>query len=124
MHAYWTYINTIIEPADTADRPASQKRFWGYIKSLKKDSTGISSLKENGKLHTDPSDKANILNRQYQSVFTQEDTRNIPTVDGIPFPSMPEITVTNQGVEKLLSQLNPHKASGPDGIPARVLRDF
>ena len=44
-------------------------------------------------------------------------------MQGTPFPSMPEITVTRSGVEKLLSQMNPHKAPGPDGISARLLKE-
>ena len=44
-------------------------------------------------------------------------------MQGTPFPSMPEITVTQSGVEKLLSKMNPHKAPGPDGISARILKE-
>ena len=36
---------------------------------------------------------------------------------------MPEITVNPVGVEKLLRQLNPSKASGPDNIPAKILKE-
>ena len=34
------------------------------------------------------------------------------------------ISVSTQGVEKPLSNLNPTKAAGPDGIPPRVLRQL
>jgi hypothetical protein len=37
---------------------------------------------------------------------------------------MPEITVSIEGVQKLLQKLNPQKACGPDQIPARILRDL
>jgi hypothetical protein len=36
---------------------------------------------------------------------------------------MPAITITTPGVEKLLRELKPHKAAGPDEIPARVLKE-
>ena len=36
---------------------------------------------------------------------------------------MEEITVDPVGVAKLLTQLNIHKASGPDGLSARVLKE-
>ena len=29
--AYWTYINSMIEPSNSKDKPASQKRFWGFL---------------------------------------------------------------------------------------------
>ena len=36
---------------------------------------------------------------------------------------MGEITVDPKGVLKLLNNLNTHKASGPDGLSARVLKE-
>ena len=75
-------------------------------------------------MHADPVDKANILNHQYESVYTREDEGDIPCLDGQPYPSMPDITVTKEGVEKLLKKINPSKACGPDMIPARILRDM
>ena len=36
---------------------------------------------------------------------------------------MHEITITTPGVPKLLSEINPHKASGPDNIFACVLKE-
>ena len=37
---------------------------------------------------------------------------------------MPEISVTKEGVFKLLLKLNPNKATGPDLLPARTLKDM
>ena len=49
--SHWSYINNIIEKDDAEkDHPPKQKRFWNYIKSLRKDSTGIAPLKEKGRL--------------------------------------------------------------------------
>ena len=123
--AYWTYINGIIEADDPeVDRPPKQKRFWNYIKSLRKDSTGVSPLKDNGRLFNSAKDKADILNRQYQSVFTHEDPDiPVPNPDGDPYPDMEQITVTDEGVRKLLQKSNPRKASGPDMVPARLLKE-
>ena len=123
--AYWTYINGIIEAEDPeVDRPPKQKRFWNYIKSLRKDSTSVSPLKDNGRLFNSPKDKADILNRQYQSVFTHEDPDiPVPDPDGDPYPDMEHITVTEEGVRKLLQKSNPRKASGPDMVPARLLKE-
>ena len=36
---------------------------------------------------------------------------------------MPEIIITTLGVLKLLSEINPCKVTGPDNIPARVLKE-
>ena len=36
---------------------------------------------------------------KYQN-YTREDEGDIPCLDGQPYPSMPDITVTKEGVEK------------------------
>ena len=83
-----------------------------------------------GTLHTPnstsvihPDKKAQLLNEQFKSVFTLEDLEHIPSKEHSPYLSMPEIIITSPGVQKLLSEINPHKAHGPDNIPARVLKE-
>ena len=123
--SYWNYINNIIEVGDPdSDQQPKQKRFWSYIKSLRKDTTGVAPLKDNGRLFNAPRDKAEILSRQYQSVYTQEDQDSpVPEPEGVPYPRMEDFSVTVEGVEKLLHRRNPGKASGPDLIPARLLKE-
>ena len=70
--SYYNYINNLIEEEDENHHHTKQKRFWNYIKSLRKDNNGISPLKDKGRLFNTPKNKADILNRQYMSVFTHE----------------------------------------------------
>jgi hypothetical protein len=105
------------EPADR-----SQKRFWRHIKATKKDRVGTAPLKENGLLISDAKGKAAILNRQYQSVFTREDSSNIPSPLEQPSPAMPDIVISRNGILKQLQNLKENKASGPDHIPPRILK--
>ena len=123
--SYWNYINNIIEVVDPdSGQHPKQKRFWSYIKSLRKDTTGVAPLKDNGRLFNAPRDKAEILSRQYQSVYTQQDQDSpVPEPEGVPYPRMEDFSVTVEGVEKLLHRSNPGKASGPDLIPARLLKE-
>ena len=65
-----------------------------------------------------------LLNAQYTSVFQDEDEASIPDLGPSPYPSMPTIKVTENGVKKLLHKLNPKKAVGPDKVPTRILRDY
>ena len=66
--------------------------------------------------------KAEILNKQYHSVFTPEcENEELPSLTD-KYPSMPEITVTANGTEKLLSKLDPSKATGPDEMHSRILK--
>ena len=46
----------------------------------------------------------------------------IPPLDGSPFPDILPIDITIEGVTTLLSNLEVHKSSGPDEIPATLLK--
>ena len=116
--AYRNYINCLLDP----EQDKNNKIFWWYVKSKRQDNFGVSTLKGNGKVATDQKTKAEMLNNQLSSVFTKENTSNLPDKGRSTFPSMPDINITPTGVSKLLSNLNPLKAAGPDEIPARVLK--
>jgi hypothetical protein len=116
--AYNTYVNNLV----TSDK--NPKKLYSFISSKRCESSGVSVIKDNGVGHSDPKVKAKILNNQFSSVFTREDLTNTPTMDSYPYPSMDPFTVTVNGVTKLLSELDPHKAQGPDGIPPKFLKEF
>ena len=101
----------------------NQKPFWTYIKSLRRDRSSIPTLKVSNKAPaaTDQS-KANALVEQFSSVFTQEDLHNIPELRQ-EYPDMDTITFGLEGIQKLLENLKPHKAGGPDDISARFLKE-
>ena len=100
----------------------STKPFWRYAKSLGRDNSGISPLKQDGKLHNDSKDKAEILNNQFKSVFTQPSTSEIPEPQGPRTPILPPLVINYNGVYTLLSKLNIHKAMGADQIPNILLK--
>jgi len=56
---------------------------------------------------------ARILNNQFVSVFSEDDGSSPDTL-GVTGTEITKITVTRNGVVKLLKDLNPNKASGPD----------
>ena len=101
------------------------KAFYQYIasKTLKKD--GVSDLiNVEGNLTSNDSDKCNILNNFFSSVFTQEDD-NIPdfkhdkTID-IPLNNC---SITDKDMEKALSNLNHSKSPGPDNFHPKFLKN-
>ena len=100
------------------------KDLWRYIRSRRKDNTGIQTLKGNGALITEDLDKAEALSNQFQSVFTREATASsaLPKLPPSPYPDMPPIQITSEGVRKLLTNINAAKAIGPDLIPNQVLK--
>ena len=118
--AHQQYLSSLFTPEEGQTH---LKRFWGYIRSMKRDSSGIPTLRKDESLVSDSKEKAEILAHQYESVFTEEDLTHIPDKGTSPFSDMSNITITVAGVAKLLSKLNPKKAVGPDGIPTRILRE-
>ena len=91
------------------------------MKSIRKDNSGISPLEKEGILYTDTVEKTNILNQQFQSVFTHDPPHDIPDKGPSPHPIMEQIHINDKGVLNLLNNLNPHKACGPDNINSRVI---
>lgn len=80
-------------------------------------------IKDQGCLHSDTSDKENILNIQY-SVFTREQTDELSIPELERSSTIPDIVVTTECLVKLLRKINIQKASGPDQLPARNLKEL
>ncbi|KAI8512059.1 hypothetical protein Bbelb_111590 [Branchiostoma belcheri] len=132
---YWKYIEEVVLDinTDTTDSNQSKspsckqvnKKFWSFLKSLKSERAGVSHLKNEGRLISDGKAKANILNQQFQSVFTNEPLEApLPNMGPSPHPLMPEINIVTNGITTLLENLNPHKACGPDHVHACVLKEL
>ena len=69
-----SYLDNVVGIIDDSDpiensRPNTKKLF-SYLKNCRQDSQGSAHLKENGQVCTDNVKKANLLNKQFQSVFT------------------------------------------------------
>ena len=57
-------------------------------------------------------------------MFTTEGDSDIPDMGQSNTPDSPDITVQEKGIHKLLKGLNPHKATGPDEISTKLLREM
>ena len=132
--SYWNYINSIFEDSNDANEHTLSKRFWSFIKHARTDKTGISSLKSEGSVLTNPNDKAALLNKQFKNAFSTPEPMKLKHIAkaalNLQLPvqacssNMPPIHITVEGVRKLLSTLNPYKATGSDSIHPRVLREL
>ncbi|KAI8484554.1 hypothetical protein Bbelb_376610, partial [Branchiostoma belcheri] len=116
--AHSKYVADILGEA-IVDKP---KTFWSYIKGLRKDLVGVAPLKVGNTIISDSGKKAEVLSSQFKSVFTEEDTTDMPSLGQPCTPPMEHIVVSTDGVEKMLQGLNPSKASGPDQIPPWFLK--
>ena len=73
-------------------------------------------------LQSDLSVKAEIFSKQFQSVYTREDTESFPEKGPRLYQPMQDISINPNGVKKLLKDLKPYKAAGPNGLPTYILR--
>ena len=100
------------------------KRLWAYIRSQRKDQIGIPILKDGEAEITDSKMKAELLSKQYETVFTEEDTsKRLPDATQYPVERIEDLNVSVVGVQNLLNSLNPKKANGPDQLPIRILKE-
>ena len=113
-NAHRQYVSNMLDE----DLQHNPKKFWKYVKSKRTDSTGVHPLKDGSCTVSDNKGKANILNSFFKSVFTQESNANITNLDQV-YPDIEPLVISTSGIQKLLHDINPSKASGPYNIPNR-----
>ena len=84
----------------------------------------MAALKEKGWFFSDGTEKTDILSRQFASVFTSDSGGTQARLYGPTYPAIKPLTIDQYGVEKLLQGLNVSKASGPDNLPCRLLKEL
>ena len=94
-------------------------KFWSYIKSS-------SFRAEDGMTYTDSKSKADILNKQFASVFSNRtDELNNGTLPDLGLKitdDLKSINIDPKGVLRVLKSLNANKSPGPDEIFAHLLK--
>jgi len=120
--SYHDYINNIIGNS-LADNP---KTFWSYVRRANTENLGIPTLVDSdGSTHVTLKAKSERLNNHFQSQFvSNDDNEPLPSLPTSPHPSICNLRIGLEGVEKQLRDINPNKACGPDEIPARLYRDY
>ena len=105
------------------DFNTNPKKFWSFIKTKHQESTCVSPLKnQNSILKSGSAGNGETLNTQFKSVFTEEDLSNLPHKGKSPYSNMGNKEVGKKGVFKLLQNLQVIKTTGPDSIPAFILK--
>ena len=120
--AYRQYLDSVID----LENDDENMIFYRFVKSMENDNFGVGTLRAKCFMGSTNKDKASMLNKQFKSVFTIEregDAPNITTPQG---PTLPDITILVNGVQKLLEQLKPAKAVGGGGQTAflHIFADF
>ena len=112
---------TVHEPYDISGK---KKNLFHFVKSLRSDYCGVSTLQQNGISYSDNQSKADLLNSQFSSIFTKDDSSPLPDMDLGLYSDISNFVVSTSGVTKILQELDPSKSPGPDKIPSRLLKSI
>ena len=106
---------------------ANPKEFYRYIRQKRVVTSTIGPLtNENGAFTKDEHEMSNILNTFFASVFTTEDTSEIPVPPAAQFDNnsfLNSIIITESEVSNCIDKLKTNKSPGPDTISPRVLKE-
>ena len=109
------------------DKTTNVKKWWKLSKeilSIDNKTDTIPDITYNGKIYETNLEKADVLNSFLitQSQLTN-DIPNLPRFIPPPYPHLEMITISAQEVKDVLRNLNVTKASGPDLISPRLLKE-
>ena len=101
----------------------NNKIFWSYTNSKIKSRSGIADLKKpDGTKTANDTEKAETLNSFFKSVFNVENDGDLPDPPSYEYDNtLEDFEITVSQVKKLLLNLKPGKAPGPDGITPLLL---
>ena len=107
------------------DSKTNPKTFWSHIRRKLKTKSGVAPLlqdindKESTKFEDEK--KADILQKQFSSVFTREPKGDTPKLDKRTDSCIYNLFVSAEMVRKEIVNLNVYKSYGPDEINPRLL---
>ena len=106
----------------------SPESFWYHVRSKLKSKESVAPLFErpDDKLSIKHSDKekANILQKQFSSVFTIEPEGQLSRFNTRTRSSIPEVNISAEMISKNIKALDKNKACGLDGTSPRLLREL
>ena len=119
--SYDNYMANII--GSSLEPGGNQKRFWSFIRSQRKEMSGIPALEAEGEIYSTDRGKAQALNAQFVSVFTQPGSTSLPDKGPSLYQDIPDLDIGLQCIVKQLACPKVNKAGGPDDVPARILHN-
>ena len=91
---------------------------------LRQHNQGIGDLHVSGSIASADALKAEALNEQFNSVYTEEGSIPLPNLGESPYGEIDRLQISISGVLDQLNNINPSKAQGPDGIPPWFLNTY
>ena len=112
---------------DKLNSSPTEKCFWSLSKKIFNNfhnSSFPSLIRPDGSIACSPTDKANLFD-SYFSANSSLSNSNAPDPPSQPLSNpIPSIIISARKVRRMLCSLKADKASGPDGIPPRFLKEF
>ena len=103
----------------------NKRAFSSYVKSKTKNQVTVGPLKQNGKLTSNNTDMANILNEFFCSVFSKEDPDTVPIISDMAAESvLTRVQFTGKKILKKIDKLKTSSAPGPDKISVGLLKSL
>ena len=101
------------------------KIFWSHVCSKLKTKTGMAPClqgqKDENSTKFDDKEKANILQKQFVSVFTKEPNARVPALDKKTEVNLPNINITEELVRNEILKLIVNKSCGLDKMHPQIL---
>ena len=115
---------TKVDPCED-ENTVINKKFWSHVKNCSNSSRIPDSVYYNGRYRSLPADKSELYNSFFCAQFTDHSQYNIDINIGAPFTHNRnfEVYFDPFTVEKLLKNVKPSKAAGPDGIDGHILKN-
>ena len=112
--------------ADAGNDANGKRRFYSYVKSKTKGICGVGPLKRgDGQIASEDGEMAEILNGFFASVFTREDTNDIPEPkEKFRGGGVTKVKITGAKVKAKIRALRTGAAAGPDGIGPQLLKEL
>ena len=125
-------LNTVIRSAKMkyeqrliSDMKENPNLYHGHCRRTLKTKQGVSNVVDGtGRLTETEEEAAVALNDYYHSVFTYDDPQiPAPEFQKLTQERLEDVVLTDESVEDVLTNLNPNKAAGPDGVENKLLRE-
>ena len=102
------------------------KAFYRYARSKMKTKSTVGDLERlDGTMADTDVQKAEVLNSFFASVFTTEGEGDIPQFERRTYNTeLVDLSITKEGIERILKTLNTSKSPGPDGLHPRPLAEM
>ncbi len=123
----WLVRKTIkeYEKSVAAESKSNPKAFYKYVKSKTKVQSRIPDIETADGLTTSDIEKAEAMNCFFTSVFTKEDTNEIPSpTEVFTDDVLIDVEITEDIVRKKLGDINQNKSAGADNLHPRVLKEI